>query len=51
MMISNQKITPFSLKFGWIEDKFGVSWQLSLEKISRLKNVQNTVNCILDVFR
>jgi predicted 3-demethylubiquinone-9 3-methyltransferase (glyoxalase superfamily) len=22
---------PFSKKFGWIADKFGVSWQLSLE--------------------
>lgn len=22
---------PFSEKFGWLEDKFGVSWQLSLE--------------------
>ena len=25
-------VTPFSLKFGWVEDKYGVSWQLSLEK-------------------
>ena len=24
--------TPFSMKFGWIEDKYGVTWQLSLEK-------------------
>lgn len=24
-------VTPFSLKFGWVEDKYGVSWQLSLE--------------------
>lgn len=23
---------PFSEKFGWIEDKYGVSWQLTLEK-------------------
>jgi predicted 3-demethylubiquinone-9 3-methyltransferase (glyoxalase superfamily) len=23
---------PFSEKFGWVEDKFGVSWQLNLEK-------------------
>lgn len=23
---------PFSEKFGWVSDKFGVSWQLSLEK-------------------
>lgn len=23
---------PFSEKFGWVEDKFGVSWQLTLEK-------------------
>ncbi|WP_026677956.1 VOC family protein [Fictibacillus gelatini] len=23
---------PFSKKFGWVNDKFGVSWQLSLEK-------------------
>lgn len=23
---------PFSERFAWIEDKFGVSWQLSLEK-------------------
>lgn len=22
---------PFSKKFGWVEDKFGVSWQLDLE--------------------
>ncbi|MCG8349583.1 MAG: VOC family protein [Chloroflexales bacterium] len=22
---------PFSKKFGWVEDRFGVSWQLSLE--------------------
>lgn len=22
---------PFSKKFGWVNDKFGVSWQLSLE--------------------
>jgi predicted 3-demethylubiquinone-9 3-methyltransferase (glyoxalase superfamily) len=22
---------PFSRKFGWVNDKFGVSWQLSLE--------------------
>jgi len=22
---------PFSRKFGWLSDKFGVSWQLSLE--------------------
>ncbi|NIK76473.1 putative 3-demethylubiquinone-9 3-methyltransferase (glyoxalase superfamily) [Paenibacillus castaneae] len=22
---------PFSKKFGWVQDKFGVSWQLSLE--------------------
>lgn len=25
-------VTPFSIKFGWIEDQYGVSWQLSLEK-------------------
>jgi len=25
-------VTPFSLKFGWVEDKYGVSWQLSLEQ-------------------
>ncbi|MCZ2259120.1 VOC family protein [Sporosarcina sp. G11-34] len=24
--------TPFSMKFGWVEDKYGVSWQLTLEK-------------------
>lgn len=23
---------PFSPKFGWVGDKFGVSWQLSLAK-------------------
>lgn len=23
---------PFSEKFGWVKDKFGVSWQLNLEK-------------------
>jgi predicted 3-demethylubiquinone-9 3-methyltransferase (glyoxalase superfamily) len=23
---------PFSERFAWIEDKYGVSWQLSLEK-------------------
>lgn len=23
---------PFSEKFGWVEDKYGVSWQLNLEK-------------------
>jgi predicted 3-demethylubiquinone-9 3-methyltransferase (glyoxalase superfamily) len=23
---------PFSKKFGWVSDKFGVSWQLSLEE-------------------
>jgi len=22
---------PFSQKFGWLADQFGVSWQLSLE--------------------
>jgi predicted 3-demethylubiquinone-9 3-methyltransferase (glyoxalase superfamily) len=22
---------PFSQKFGWLADRFGVSWQLSLE--------------------
>jgi predicted 3-demethylubiquinone-9 3-methyltransferase (glyoxalase superfamily) len=22
---------PFSNKFGWLSDKFGVSWQLNLE--------------------
>ncbi|MFN8595810.1 MAG: VOC family protein [Anaerolineae bacterium] len=25
---------PFSQKFGWVADRFGVSWQLSLEKNS-----------------
>jgi len=25
-------VTPFSLKFGWVDDKYGVSWQLSLEQ-------------------
>jgi predicted 3-demethylubiquinone-9 3-methyltransferase (glyoxalase superfamily) len=24
--------SPVSEKFGWIHDKFGVSWQLNLEK-------------------
>lgn len=24
--------TPFSVKFGWLEDQYGVSWQLTLEK-------------------
>lgn len=24
---------PFSEKFGWLEDKYGVSWQLTLEKL------------------
>jgi predicted 3-demethylubiquinone-9 3-methyltransferase (glyoxalase superfamily) len=24
--------SPVSEKFGWIQDKFGVSWQLNLEK-------------------
>jgi predicted 3-demethylubiquinone-9 3-methyltransferase (glyoxalase superfamily) len=24
---------PFSEKYGWVADKFGVSWQLNLEKI------------------
>ncbi|WP_244282130.1 VOC family protein [Maledivibacter halophilus] len=23
---------PFSEKFGWFDDQFGVSWQLNLEK-------------------
>ena len=23
---------PFSEKFGWVADKFGVSWQLNLER-------------------
>jgi predicted 3-demethylubiquinone-9 3-methyltransferase (glyoxalase superfamily) len=23
---------PFSAKFGWVQDKFGVSWQLNLSK-------------------
>ncbi len=22
---------PFSKKFGWVSDRFGVSWQLNLE--------------------
>ncbi len=25
-------VYPFSEKFGWVEDKYGISWQLSLEK-------------------
>ena len=25
---------PFSAKFGWLADRFGVSWQLSLEPIA-----------------
>lgn len=25
-------VYPFSPKFGWIEDKYGVSWQLNLER-------------------
>jgi predicted 3-demethylubiquinone-9 3-methyltransferase (glyoxalase superfamily) len=23
---------PFSQKFGWVQDKYGVSWQLNLAK-------------------
>jgi predicted 3-demethylubiquinone-9 3-methyltransferase (glyoxalase superfamily) len=23
---------PFSEKFGWVSDRFGVSWQLNLER-------------------
>ena len=23
--------TPFSVKFAWIEDQYGISWQLNLE--------------------
>lgn len=26
-------VSPVSEKFGWVEDKYGVSWQLNLEKI------------------
>lgn len=26
--------TPFSVKFGWVEDKYGVSWQLHLERVA-----------------
>lgn len=27
---------PFSKKFGWVQDKFGVSWQLNLESFTTI---------------
>lgn len=30
-IIMDLAVTPFSLKFGWVEDKYGISWQISLE--------------------
>ena len=34
-IIMDLAVTPFSLKFGWVEDKYGISWQLSLETFTK----------------